>query len=252
MKIRFLGTGTSTGVPQIGCECKACTSADPRDKRLRASVWIEVGDRNIVIDCSPDFRQQVLSLPFKKIDGVLITHEHYDHVGGIDDLRPFARFGEVDLYLEPKIAGALRDRMSYCFGSNKYMGSPQIRLNEIHFPDAFQIAGVDIIPIRIMHHKLPILGYRIADFAYLTDLKHLPEEELPKLQGLGTLVLNALRKEEHVSHENLEQALALARKINPCITYFTHISHQMGLHREMSLELPDDMHFAYDGMVINA
>lgn len=251
MIIRFLGTGTSTGVPEIGCRCNVCTSNDPKDKRLRASVWIEVEGKNILIDCSPDFRQQVLSLPFQKIDAVLITHEHYDHVGGLDDLRPYSRFGGgVQIYLEPYVDDTLRTRMSYCFGPNKYMGVPDLQLNDIYFPNSFQIEGIEVTPIRVMHYKLPILGYRIGNFAYLTDLKTLPEKEFAKLQDLDTLVLSALRKEEHLSHENFDQAVALAKKINARTTYFTHMSHQMGLAAEVSSELPDNILFAYDGLTI--
>lgn len=250
MIVRFLGTGTSTGVPEIGCKCEVCTSIDKRDNRLRASVQVRVDDRNIIIDCTPDFRQQTLNLPFRKIDGMLITHEHYDHMGGIDDLRPFSRFGTVNLHVEPNVARALEMRMPYCFSANKYRGVPDIALHIIHDLSPFLIDGIEIVPIRVMHYKIPILGYRIRNFAYLTDVKYVPEEEIPKLKNVDTLVLSALRKKEHFSHENLDEAIALAKKINPRITYFTHMSHQMGLHSVTEKQLPSGMFFAYDGLEI--
>ena len=251
MKITFLGTGTSTGVPEIGCECIVCKSDDTKDKRLRSSVLIENGDTRILIDATPDFREQVMNLPFKKIDGVLISHEHYDHVGGIDDLRPFGRFGEIDIYSEKNVSEALIRRMPYCFITNKYAGVPNLQITEIDDTEPFWINDIKIIPIRVMHYKLPILGFRIGDFAYLTDVKTLPEEELRKLEGLDLLVVSALRKGEHISHQNLDQAIGLIHKINPKRAYLTHLSHQMGLHNIVDQELEESVSIAYDGLVLS-
>ena len=248
MVVRFLGTGTSTGVPEIGCRCEVCTSSDKRDHRLRASVQIDVDGKNIIIDCTPDFRQQILNLPFRKIDGMLITHEHYDHTGGIDDLRPFGRFGTVNLYVEPDVARALEMRMPYySLAINIECGYYVAQKSSIY---PLFIDEVEVVPIRIIHYKMPILGYRIGNFAYLTDVKYVPEEEILKLKGVDTLVLSALRKKEHLSHENLDEAIALSRKINPRITYFTHMSHQIGLHSVIEKQLPPNMLFAYDGLEI--
>lgn len=250
MKVRFLGTGTSTGVPEIGCNCGVCTSTDPHDSRLRCSMLIEADGTRIVIDCTPDFRRQMLDLSFKKIDGVLISHEHYDHVGGIDDLRPFCRFGTVDLYAEPNVECSLRNRMPYCFSENRYTCVPDIRIHAIENLQPFSIGSLEIIPIRVMHYKLPILGFRIRNFAYLTDVKFLPEEELSKLSRLDLLVMSALRKEPHVSHQTLYEAIGLSAEIGASRTYFTHMSHQIGLHREIDKKLPPFFHFAYDGLEI--
>lgn len=246
--IRFLGTGTSTGVPQIGCSCKVCSSEDFRDKRLRASLLIENEETVVFIDCSPDFRQQMLQIPFKKIDAILFTHEHYDHVGGIDDLRPFSRFGTVELYMEKHLEHAIRERMPYCFTPNRYSGVPDININRINDEDSFNIGTLKITPIRVMHYMLPILGFRINDFAYLTDVKTIPESEFEKLKGIDTLVLNALRRTEHISHLSLSQAIELSNKIAPKKTYFTHMSHEIGLHADIEKELPPNFYFAYDGL----
>lgn len=250
MKVRFLGTGTSTGVPQIGCQCEVCTSNDPRDKRLRSSVRIEVGDTLLMIDCTPDFRQQVMHLPHRKIDGYLFTHEHYDHVGGIDDLRPFSRFGAVDLYMEAHLEEVIRQRIPYCFTSHGYGGVPDINVKRINHEETFHVGAIDITPIRVMHYKLPILGFRVGNFAYLTDVKTIPEEELDKLVGLDTIVISALRKKEHISHQTLDQALNLTRRINPRTAYFSHISHEMGLHAQVEKELPLNIFLAHDGLEI--
>ena len=181
MKIRFLGTGTSTGVPEIGCQCAVCTSDNKKDKRLRTSLLVKIDDKRLLLDCGPDFRQQMLPVAFKKIDAVLLSHEHYDHVGGIDDLRPFCQFGDIDIYAEQNVCQAIKQRMPYCFRENKYPGVPNINLNEIDLEARF-IKGIDIVPIRVFHGKLPIFGYRIGKMAYLTDVLSIPEQEYAKLK----------------------------------------------------------------------
>ena len=246
MKVRILGSGTSTGVPQIGCTCPVCTSADPKDNRLRASAIVETEDARILIDCGPDFRAQVLHLPFEKIDGVLITHEHYDHVGGLDDLRPFCRFGAVPIYAEEYVARALRLRMPYCFVDHRYPGVPDIPLQEIEVGHAFSIHHTEVVPLRVMHGRLPILGYRIGRLGYLTDFKTIGDAEVEKLRGVEVLVVNALRFTEHYSHFNVAEALALIARVAPREAYLTHMSHDIGLHAVTEPTLPRGVHMAYD------
>lgn len=247
MKITLLGTGTSTGVPEIGCQCPVCTSPNKKDTRWRTSALIETNHTRILIDVTPDFRMQMLPLPFKPIHGVLLTHEHYDHVGGIDDLRPFGRFGAIDIYAEQNVSDALMSRIPYCFATNPYRGVPNINLQVID-TTPFYIDGVKITPIRVMHHRLPILGYRIGNFAYLTDVKTIPSRELYKLTHLDVLVVSALRKTEHISHQTLDEALALIQQIKPKEAYLTHLGHQMGLHDKVQKELPKGVFVGYDGM----
>lgn len=250
MRIRFLGTATSTGIPEVGCTCPVCMSSDPRDKRLRASVMMYTDKgKNILIDCGPDFREQMLDVEFLPIHNVLLTHEHYDHVGGIDDLRPFCKFGDVQIYAEKYVADALRNRIPYCFAEHKYPGVPDIMLHDIE-NKLFEIDGIKIQPVRLMHAQLPIFGYRIGKFAYLTDLKTIPEEEYEKLKDLDVLVMNALRIKEHISHQNLEQALEQAAKIGAGKTYFTHISHHLGLHADVQKMLPENIFLSYDGLEV--
>lgn len=250
MNVRFLGTGTSTGVPQIGCNCEVCRSSDLRDKRLRTSVRIEIDEKVFMIDCSPDFRQQMLPLSFGKIDAILFTHEHYDHVGGIDDLRPFSVFGAVSLYMEERLENVLKDRLPYCFAEHRYSGIPDLTVKRISVGEDSLIEGIPVTPIRVMHYRLPILGFRIRNFAYLTDMKNIEEAELQKLAGVHTLVISALRKKEHISHQTLEQALGIIDCIKPNRAYLTHLSHEMGLHAKVEEELPPHVSLAFDGLEI--
>ena len=249
MKIRFLGSGGSLGVPQIGCNCEVCTSSNIKDRRSRASVFLSIDNINFLIDCGPDFRSQILQIPFQQIHGVLITHEHYDHVSGLDDLRPFNAFGDINIYTNKQTTEVLTARMPYCFSAYKYPGIPQINLQAIE--SNIKIENIEIIPINILHYKLPIFGYRIRNFAYLTDVKYLPQEEFSKLKNLDVLVINALRHEEHIAHLTLSEAIELATKIGAKKVYFTHLGHQIGLHENIQKTLPDNMYLSYDGLEIN-
>lgn len=249
MKVTFLGTGTSTGVPEIGCSCAVCQSQDPRDNRLRASVLIETAGKRILIDCGPDFRQQMIRSRVFQLDGILLTHEHYDHVGGLDDLRPYCRQGAVPIYAESAVVEAIETRIPYVFRAHPYPGVPRLALHTITL-EPFEVAGVPVLPIRVMHGRLPILGFRIENFAYLTDILTLPETEVLKLQGLEVLVLDALREADHPSHESVPQALALIERLQPKYAYLTHMSHKVGLHAVSEQSLPEKVHYAYDGLEI--
>ncbi len=255
MKVIVLGSGTSTGVPQVGCTCKVCTSSDARDQRLRTSGLVEVGGVRILIDCGPDFRQQMLRLDsFGPIDGVLITHEHYDHVGGLDDLRPFCRLRpHIPVYAEGYTAERLRQRMPYCFVEHPYPGVPSIPVYDIEPFRPFEVSSQDgkrvtVMPFRVMHGKLPILGYRIGNMAWITDMTTMPEESYAQLGGLDLLVMNALRIEPHDTHQSLAEALKQAERIRARETELIHLSHQMGLHAEVEPTLPPHVHIAFDGM----
>jgi phosphoribosyl 1,2-cyclic phosphate phosphodiesterase len=247
MKVLFLGTGTSSGIPQIGCKCKTCTSTNIKDKRLRASVLITAGNDNILIDCGPDFRQQMLNHSIDSLSAILITHEHYDHMSGLDDVRPL---GDMDVYAEKRVLETIRKNMYYCFVENKYPGVPEIILIEIDNKE-FQVNNTSIQPIRLMHYKLPILGFRIGNFAYLTDVKTMDDEAISQLSNLDVLVINALRKFDHIAHLTLNEALSLANRIGAKQTYFTHMSHDMGPHDEIIHQLPENITLAYDGLVLN-
>ncbi len=250
MRLTFLGTGTSCGVPTIGCQCYTCTSKDPHDKRLRCSALIETETTRVLIDCGPDFRQQIMEQPFRKIDGILITHAHYDHMGGMDDIRPYCQFGEINVYADPVARKGLLQMLPYCFEEHRYPGVPAIQLHEIHKHIPFQIGDLEILPIEVMHHDLPILGYRIGKLAYITDMKTIDEGELDYLQDIDTLIVNALREKPHHSHQTLAEAVDFAKRIGARQTWLIHSSHDIGRHEEVNASLPSDIQMAYDGQVI--
>jgi phosphoribosyl 1,2-cyclic phosphate phosphodiesterase len=257
VEITFLGTGTSQGIPVIGSDHPVCLSEDPRDKRLRVSLLVQVDGYNYVIDCGPDFRQQMLGSPLSRkrlpLHGILLTHEHADHVAGLDDIRPFVfRQGDMPIYAHKRVLQNLEERFAYIFETeNKYPGAPRVQTFEV-VPDQLVPLkeGIAVQPIQVFHGELPIFGYRFDKMAYLTDVKTIAETEIEKLQGLEVLVINALRFEEHRTHLNVDEALTLVNRINPKVTYFTHISHHMGFHKEVEAQLPDNVHLAYDGLTI--
>jgi phosphoribosyl 1,2-cyclic phosphate phosphodiesterase len=251
LKITFLGTGTSQGVPVITCNCEVCQSDDHRNNRLRVSILIETADKTIVIDSGPDFRYQMLRAKVRDLDAILFTHEHKDHVAGLDDIRPFNYLlhKNIDIFATTGVQEALKREFSYIFSDVKYPGLPQIELHTID-QDPFFIGQTEIIPLAIMHYKLPILGFRIGDFTYITDAKTISNETIEKVRGTKILIINALQRQPHISHFTLDEAIDFAQKIGAEQTYFTHISHNLGLHEEVEKELPAGMKLAYDGLTL--
>jgi len=250
LKITLLGTGTSQGVPVIGCDCEVCTSSDPRDNRKRASILISKGDENIVVDTGPDFRMQMLENKVSSLAAVLMTHEHNDHVAGIDDLRPFIfmQQQEMPIYATLKVIENLKNRFSYAFSSDPYPGAPRLTTHEIKHGVSFSVAGIDLLPIEVLHGSLPVLAYRIGSFTYVTDANHISEESLTLIKGTKTLIINALHQHKHYSHFNLEEALKMIEIISPERCYLTHISHTMGMTEDWQDLLPDNVFPGVDGM----
>ena len=251
MKIRILGSGTSQGVPVIACSCKVCASDNPKDKRLRCSILLTIDDKNYVIDTGPDFRQQMLRADVQSMEAVIYTHEHKDHIAGMDDIRAFnfKQKKDMEIYCNAAVEEALRREFHYVFFENTYPGIPRVHLNRID-NNPFEINKINFIPIEVMHYKMPVFGFRIGDFAYITDAKTVSSEEKKKLKGVKVLIVNALRIEEHISHFNLEQALNFIAEIQPEQAYLTHISHLMGTQYEVERILPPNVKIAYDEMEI--
>lgn len=251
MNITFLGTGTSQGIPVIGCRCEVCSSLDFRDKRLRSSVHLQIDNKSFVIDTGPDFRTQMLREGINQLDAVIYTHEHKDHTAGLDDIRPFnfMQMKDMPIYGTRAVLEQIKREFSYVFSAKKYPGVPQVVAHEIH-NQPFEVHDVIFTPIEVMHYKLPVFGYRINDFTYITDAKYINEEELKKLQGTKVLVLNALQLRDHISHLTLAEALEIIKKIRPEQAYLTHISHKLGTHHKIQQELPENVFLAHDGLKI--
>lgn len=253
MRLTFLGTGTSTGVPVIGCPCPVCQSTDPHDSRLRCSVLLEdTDDVQILIDCSPDFRAQIMPFPFKPFTAVLLTHEHYDHVGGLDDLRPYNLFGTTHIFTNDICARHLEERMPYCFGKSFQLGGgvPEFSLHRVYPGKSFMVRNLEIMPVEVMHGRLPITAYRIGSFAYVTDMKSITDANRMLLQGVKTLVVNGLRVTQHPTHQSISEAVAFAKSLGARKTYLTHFCHEAGLHTEIQKMLPNGFYVAYDGLQI--
>jgi phosphoribosyl 1,2-cyclic phosphate phosphodiesterase len=252
LKITFLGTGTSQGVPVIACHCEVCKSTNPKDQRLRSSILIESPETTLVIDAGPDFRQQMLRAGVQKLDAVVMTHEHKDHLAGLDDVRAFNFKQQVDMpvYCTPSVETALRREFHYAFSEKKYPGVPEITPITIHPQQPFSLGDLWIEPVEVMHHKLPVLGFRIGKFTYITDAKTIADAELEKIKGSTHLVLNALRIKPHLSHLNLDEALVLMDQLKPSHGYFIHMSHLLGLHDVINQDLPSHIQLAFDGLSI--
>lgn len=250
-RLTFLGTGTSQGVPMIGCSCEVCKSTDPRDKRLRASVLVEHEGQKILVDAGPDFRYQMLRAGICSLDAILLTHNHKDHTGGLDDIRAFNYHEKkaTQIYCEKYVEDSLRQEYSYAFAEVKYPGAPEWNVHIID-EKPFSINGVEIIPIRGKHFKLPVLGYRFGNIAYCTDMNHISEEEYSKLQGLDHFIINCVRRGRHISHYSLEQAIEVARKVGAEHSWLTHLSHQLPCYEELIKELPEGILPAFDGLAI--
>jgi phosphoribosyl 1,2-cyclic phosphate phosphodiesterase len=251
IKATILGSGTSQGVPLIACNCLVCNSNDVKDKRLRSSIKIEVENKTFVIDSGPDFRQQMLRSKTKQLNALIFTHEHKDHIAGMDDIRAFNYVNKsaIDVYATDRVEEALKREYAYIFSDEKYPGIPEINLINIENKPFF-VQDIEVIPIQVYHYKLPVLGFRFGDFTYITDANFINDAEKEKIKGSKVLIVNALRREQHISHFTLEEAIALGKELQVPQIYFTHISHQLGLHTEVEKELPSGFHLAYDGLEI--
>lgn len=252
MTVTFLGTGTSQGVPVIGCTCEVCSSLDYRDKRLRTSIHLNVDRQSLVIDTGPDFRQQMLRENISRLDAVILTHAHRDHTAGLDDVRAynFLQHMEMPVYGTTETLNQVQNDFAYIFGPNNYPGLPRLTLQTIT-ENNFTVKGISITPLPVLHLKLPVFGFRVGNFSYITDANFIPETTHEKLRGTKVLVINALQREHHISHFNLSEAIEIVKKINPARAYFTHISHKLGLHASISKELPDNISLAFDGLTLD-
>jgi phosphoribosyl 1,2-cyclic phosphate phosphodiesterase len=250
VKITILGSGTSQGVPVIACDCEVCTSTNPKDKRLRTSVLIEYKDKVFVIDSGPDFRYQMLRANVQRLDALILTHEHKDHIAGLDDIRAFNyKMGrKIPVYATLNVQNALKREFEYIFSGIKYPGIPEVELHTIENNKPLIVEGLEFIPIEVLHYKLPVLGFRIKNFTYITDANYIADKEKDKIKGTKTLIINALRKEKHISHFTMDEAINLIHELKPETAYLTHISHQLGLHDAINKELPADIFCAFDGL----